>query len=163
MCRCAYCLNEFRSGDLLEITKEFAMKNLNFAAVFFLFAYVIGSSWARDGDGEVDPGGPTRESDCWVTVWSTACTLCGEGPRILTLCGDDMCEDDVFTEQASDTKKFKFGYEECALSGTNAQCIIVRYNCVNNRCEEGISNVWYISNSVATGEVCEGGGVVIDP
>lgn len=47
--------------------------------------------------------------------------------------------------------------------GTNAQCIIVRYNCVNNRCEEGISNVWYISNSVATGEVCEGGGVVIDP
>jgi hypothetical protein len=130
MCRCAYCLNEFRSGDLLEITKEFAMKNLNFAAVFFLFAYVIGSSWARDGDGEVDPGGPTRESDCWVTVWSTACTLCGEG---------------------------------CALSGTNAQCIIVRYNCVNNRCEEGISNVWYISNSVATGEVCEGGGVVIDP
>ena len=79
MCRCAYCLNEFRSGDLLEITKEFAMKNLNFAAVFFLFAYVIGSSWARDGDGEVDPGGPTRESDCWVTVWSTAYTLCGEG------------------------------------------------------------------------------------
>lgn len=90
--------------------------------------------------------------------------LCVERVQgFLTLCGDDMCEDDVFTEQASDTKKFKFGYEECALSGTNAQCIIVRYNCVNNRCEEGISNVWYISNSVATGEVCEGGGVVIDP
>ena len=80
------------------------MKNLNFAAVFFLFAYVIGSSWARDGDGEVDPGRPTLESYCWVTVWSTACTLCGEGPRILTLCGDDMCEDDVLPNKPQTQK-----------------------------------------------------------